>query len=171
MLVTGAPASWFGIKVLTPRPRAVKGARADDEDDDESGEVCGNGTLYPNRPISNTRTTWTREMISALTETAAIMAQVGSGESRTRFQEPHLSPHDKIDGQHVETSGHDSISDEPRDVVSDEEAATDGAAALVPCGRADKDEEDDGEPDREDGADRVQPEIELLVVDLATRQL
>ena len=99
------------------------------------------------------------------------MAQVGSGERRTRFQEPHLSPHDKIDGQHVEASGHHSVSDEPRDVVPDEEAATNGAAALVSCGRADKDEEDDGEADREDGADRVQPEVELLVIDLAACEL
>ena len=95
------------------------------------------------------------------------MAQLGSGERRTRFQEAHFSPHDKIDGQGVKASRHHSISDEPGDVVVDEEATTDCAAVLVACGRADEDEEDDGESDGEDGADGVEPEVELLVVDLA----
>ena len=39
-------------------------------------------------------------MIRALAETAANIAQVGSGERRSRFKQPHFPPHDEIDGQH-----------------------------------------------------------------------
>ena len=49
MLVTGAPASWFGIKVLTPRPRAVNEAAPMREHDDEAGG-CGERDVVPETP-------------------------------------------------------------------------------------------------------------------------
>ena len=56
--------------------------RADDQDDDESGEVVREGDAVPEPPDQQ------YEYLGRCTTTAAIIAQVGSGERRTRFKSP-----------------------------------------------------------------------------------
>ena len=155
MLVTGARGLLVRDQGAHGRSRGgERGGAHHESDDDSAATLCGNADVVAELADEQEQDHLHERDDQGVGADGRQHRPGGKRGEADPFQQPHLAPHDEDDGKHVEARRHHAVGDEAGHVVVDQQAAADGVELRwCPGARAEQDEEDDRESDREDRAD------------------
>ena len=171
MLIIGPAASAIGDQGAHPDPQRGEAEHPDHDGQDEGQAVHREVVAEAERPHRQQDPHLQQGDDQGAEEDGAQQRPGGDRAEPEPLEQAHLAPVHQGLGQDGEAGGHDGVGDETGQVVLDQ---LDGAVARadlrVPGDGSEQDQEDDREAQGEEGAQRVEPEAQLLVPDLAPHQ-